>query len=139
MRVTRQPFFQAQHGSQWSACRRMINFGAGWGHRMEIYILTPLASILHNSRPGSSRLQSKVLSSPSTSSIQTLLHTSIKAFRYQTEMAVKAIQNLKTFVANIVHSPKDHIDNDQMTVCWQCFVRNYKPHRGVCFNCGAPL
>ena len=54
----------------------------------------------------------------------------------QLSMAPKVIKNIRSYAASVFRPPVDRVDNDRYTVCWNCFVRNYKRHNGHCFNCG---
>ena len=54
-------------------------------------------------------------------------------------MAPKVVKNIRSYAASIFRPPVDRVDNDRYTVCWNCFVRNYKPHNGQCFNCGITM
>jgi hypothetical protein len=78
----------------------------------------------------------------STSSSNLLSFQSIKNFISNTKVKMcrsSPVKSLKSYAAAIFGSPVNQVDNDRYTVCWNCFVRNYKPHDGRCFNCGITM
>lgn len=54
-------------------------------------------------------------------------------------MTASLVKNIRSYAASIFTLPVNHVDNEYYTVCWNCFVRNYKPHNGQCNNCGITL
>ena len=138
---SRGKIFQGRVGCDWSAIRRSIKFGAGAEPTEKgtyTYGRAPIQTILNQNNPTLSTtntfliLGPKSLFSNSFQRYLDLLHISCK-------MGASVMKSLRSYAASVIRAPVDKVDNDRFTVCWNCFVRNYKPHNGRCFNCGVQM
>jgi hypothetical protein len=114
-----------------------IKFGAGAGPTRKVY--------LKAQNPCQPRFRSrKTNQTPLVSSskpAQYLFSSSqIPSKTDQGKMCSSSpVKSLRSYAAAIFRGPVNQVDNDRYTVCWNCFVRNYKPHDGRCFNCGVSM